>query len=140
MKLFYDIIIASIVVWRSYFAHSCCQINLTLFCRKSTFVVIYAPILGSFGSIFARVKKLYFSMSGLHYLKDGFPNCHFILSTYLSNISTSPISDTSTTWTRFRARDSATNYLLFYWMELKKKWNETTDAMHDPDKRSYSTM
>ena len=40
------IIVASIVVWRSYFAHSCCQIHLKLFFRKFTFVIIYAPILG----------------------------------------------------------------------------------------------
>ena len=39
----YDIIVASIVVWRSYFAHSCCQKYCTLFCHKFTFVVIYAP-------------------------------------------------------------------------------------------------
>ena len=34
----YDIIVASIVVWRSYFAHSGSQIHFTLFYFKFTFV------------------------------------------------------------------------------------------------------
>ena len=48
-EIIYDIIVASVVVWRSYFAHSCCQIHFTLFCCKFTFVVIYAPIWGKIG-------------------------------------------------------------------------------------------
>ena len=42
----YDICVAPIVVWRSYFAHSCSQIHFTLFCCKFAFLVIYTPILG----------------------------------------------------------------------------------------------
>ena len=41
-----DINVASIVVWQYHFAHSCYQIHFTLFCRKFTFVVIYALIFG----------------------------------------------------------------------------------------------
>ena len=41
-----DIFVASIVVWRSYFAHSCCPIHVTLFYRKLTYVVIYALVFG----------------------------------------------------------------------------------------------
>ena len=44
--IIYDINIASIVVWRSYFAHTCCQIQFMLFCCKFTCVVIYTPNLG----------------------------------------------------------------------------------------------
>ena len=43
----YDIIVSSIVVWQSYFAHSFCQIHFTLFCRKFTFVVSYPSISGN---------------------------------------------------------------------------------------------
>ena len=46
-KINHDINVASIVVWRSYFAHSYCQIHFTLFCRKFTFVVSYASISGN---------------------------------------------------------------------------------------------
>ena len=35
------IIVASIYVWQSYFAHTCCQIHFKLFCREFTFVAIY---------------------------------------------------------------------------------------------------
>ena len=45
-KLIDDKNVTSIVVWWSYFAHSCCQRHVTLFCCNFTFVVIYAPILG----------------------------------------------------------------------------------------------
>ena len=41
-----DINVASIVMWQSYFLHNCCEIHFTLFSRKFTSVVIYAPILG----------------------------------------------------------------------------------------------
>ena len=41
-----NIKVACIVVLQSYFAHSCCQIHVTLFYCKFTFIVIYAPILG----------------------------------------------------------------------------------------------
>ena len=44
--LIYDIIVTSIVVWRSYFAHNCCQIHFTVFCCRFNFVTVYAPILG----------------------------------------------------------------------------------------------
>ena len=44
-NLIYEKIVASIVVWWSYFAHSCGQIHFTLYCCKSTNVVIYTPIL-----------------------------------------------------------------------------------------------
>ena len=36
------IILASIDVWQSCFAHSGCQIHFTLFCAKLTFVQIHA--------------------------------------------------------------------------------------------------
>ena len=36
------IILASIDMWESSFAHTCCQINITLFCQRITFVKIYA--------------------------------------------------------------------------------------------------
>ena len=36
------IIVASIDMWQSYFAQTCCQIHFTLFCRKFTFVAINA--------------------------------------------------------------------------------------------------
>ena len=41
----YEIIVASIVTWRSYFDHSYYQIHFTLFCCQFIFVEIYAPIL-----------------------------------------------------------------------------------------------
>ena len=44
-KINFDITVSSIVVWRSHFAPSCCQIYLTQFCQKFTFVVINAPII-----------------------------------------------------------------------------------------------
>ena len=44
-KIINDINIVSLVVWRSYFANSSCQIHFTLFCHKFTSVVIYAPCL-----------------------------------------------------------------------------------------------
>ena len=43
------IIVASMVVWRSYFAHSFFQIHFMLFCSKLTFLVIHAPILDKLG-------------------------------------------------------------------------------------------
>ena len=36
------IILASMDRWHSFFAHTCCQIHFTLFCRTFTFVKIYA--------------------------------------------------------------------------------------------------
>ena len=39
------IIVASIDEWQSYFAHSFCKIQFTLFCCKFTFVAIYALFL-----------------------------------------------------------------------------------------------
>ena len=36
------IIVAFIYVWQSYLAHTCCQTQFTLFCRKFTFVTSYA--------------------------------------------------------------------------------------------------
>ena len=60
-----DLFVASIVVWRSYFSHSCCQIPLTLFCLKFTVVVIYGPNSGK--TVVAQsvlvLKKIPFSMS-----------------------------------------------------------------------------
>ena len=41
-----DINVTSIVLWQSFFDHSCCQTHFMLFCRKFTFVVIYPPISG----------------------------------------------------------------------------------------------
>ena len=37
----YYIIVASIDVWQSYFAHTCYQTHFTLFCCKFTFVASY---------------------------------------------------------------------------------------------------
>ena len=45
-QIIYYLIVAYIVVWQSYFAHSCCQIHFTLFCRKFALGLIHAPILG----------------------------------------------------------------------------------------------
>ena len=33
-------------MWQSCFAHTCCPIHFTLFCRKFTFVEIYALFVG----------------------------------------------------------------------------------------------
>ena len=62
----YDIIIASIVVWRSYFAHNCCQ-NTMLFCCKFTFLVFYTPTSGKIVLALSLLvlQKLSFSMSVL---------------------------------------------------------------------------
>ena len=40
------IILASIDVWQSCFAHTCSQIHFTMFCRKFTLAKIYALFLG----------------------------------------------------------------------------------------------
>ena len=39
------LIVASIDVCQSYFAHTCCKIHLMLFCRKLTFVLM-TPLIG----------------------------------------------------------------------------------------------
>ena len=75
--VYYYIIVASIDVWQSYFAYTCCQTHFTLFFRKFTFVASYAlsqvklfllkPCWG---------KKLSFSMSGKIHCQ---PTSHFTL-------------------------------------------------------------
>ena len=39
---YYYIIVSSIDVWHSYFAHTCCQTHFMLFCHEFTFVTSYA--------------------------------------------------------------------------------------------------
>ena len=41
----YNIIVASIDVWQSYFAHSFCKMHFTLVCCKFTFLAIYTLFL-----------------------------------------------------------------------------------------------
>ena len=40
--VFNHIVVASIDVWQSYFAHSFCKIHFMLFCCKFTFLAIYS--------------------------------------------------------------------------------------------------